>query len=64
MRIETTGVVLSMQLILSMGLAEMIVASEIIAFVINTQTIHTEGLLLRFLRAIEQFDEFSCAGIF
>ena len=32
----------------------MTVASEIIAFIINSEIIHTEGLLLRFLRVIEQ----------
>ena len=33
----------------------MTVASEIIAFIINSEIILTEGLLLRFLRVIEQF---------
>ena len=59
MRIEMMVFVLSMQLILPTGLAYMTIPSEIIAFVINIEILHTEGLLLRFLRAIEQFEEFS-----
>ena len=41
------------------GSSQMTVASKIITFVIHTKIIHTEGLLLRFLRVIEQFVEFS-----
>ena len=37
----------------------MTVASNITAFIKNTQIIQTEGLLLRFLRVIEKFVEFS-----
>ena len=59
MRIETTGVVLSMQLILPTGLVYRIVESQIINFVININIIHTEGLLWQFQRAIEQVAEFS-----
>ena len=41
----------------------MTVASEIIAFIINSEIIHIEGLLLRFLRVTEQSEEFSCEEI-
>jgi len=58
MRIETTGVVLSMQLILPTGLVYRTVGSQIITFVINIKIIHTEGLLWQFQRAIEQVTEF------
>ena len=52
------GVVLSMQLILPTGLVYRTVESQSITFVINIKIIHTEGLLWRFRRVIEQVVEF------
>ena len=54
-----TGVVLSMQLIVLMGLVYRTVESQSITFVINIKIIYMEGLLWQFQRAIEQVAEFS-----
>ena len=54
-----TGVVLSMQLILSMGLVYRTVESQSIIFGIHIKIIHMEGLLWKFQRAIEQVAKFS-----
>ena len=53
-----TVVVLSMQLILSMGLVYRTIESQSIPFFINIKIIHTEGLLWQFQRVIEQVAEF------